>query len=367
MSNKIILGLQFGDEGKGLFTDYLCSQFPDSLDVRFSGGHQVSHTVVTDEVNHMFTNFGSGTLRGIPSYWSKYCTVEPIGLINELEILESKSIIPLLYIDEQCPITTPFDIDHNKRTERVNCHGSCGVGFNSTINRKEKYYSLTFLDLFYPNILRTRLRAIEHFYNNTLDLTTFFECCETIVNYSFIRKVYGLPKYNNHIFEGSQGLLLDQNFGFFPNVTRANTGMKNAVELVGSEDFDIYLITRAYQTRHGNGFMTNEGIPNNILSNLLESNKENEYQGKFRKSLLDLSLLEYAINKDEFIRKSERKNLVITCLDHIINEYRFTYKNKIIYCSNEDEFIVKISDILRIKDIYISKSNNSKNIIKFRR
>ena len=365
--NKIVIGAGFGDEGKGMFVDYLCSQSPNSLVIRFSGGQQAGHTVVTDTVSHVFSNFGSGTLQGASTYWSKYCTVEPIGLIKELKILQNKGINPLIFIDERCPITTPYDIRNNRDLEKRNSHGSCGVGVGSTIAREEKYYSLTFLDLFYPDVLKTKMMAIENFYGGVpLDLREFVNCCTEIVTTQNIKRTLSFPtyKYKHYIFEGSQGLLLDQHFGFFPHVTRSNTGCKNVVELLNNNDFEMYLITRAYQTRHGHGFMSNKQIPQNIARNPLETNEDNEYQGKFRRTILDVSLLEYAINKDQYIRKVKRKNLVITCLDHIKNEYRFTYKGDIINCKNAGEFVSKISNILNINTIYLSRTNNSKNIKK---
>jgi adenylosuccinate synthase len=373
--NKVVIGLGFGDEGKGIFTDYLCSHSPNSLVIRFSGGHQAGHTVVTDTTRHVFSNFGSGTLRGIPTYWSKYCTVEPIGLVKELKILQEKGVKPTLFIDEKCPITTPYEIFSNHEWEASNCHGSCGVGFGKTIEREENHFSLTFGDLFYPKVFKEKLRLIEkEYYNYDIEdkkhLDYFFEGCHQLVEYylncAYINKSYKIPlNFKEYIFEGSQGLLLDQHFGFFPNVTRSNTGCKNIVEILGSSEFiELFLVTRAYQTRHGNGFMTNIDIPHNILRDKNETNVENKYQGKFRRSLLDVSLLEYGINKDEYIRNSYYKNLVITCLDHIINEYRFTYKDKIICCNNENDFVAKIANILNIKNVYISKSNNSKNIYK---
>jgi adenylosuccinate synthase len=91
---KAVIGLGFGDEGKGMFTDYLCSQLPDAMVVRFSGGHQAGHTVEYKNKRHVFANFGSGSLRGNPTYWSKHCTVEPLGLFNELDILNRRGVLP---------------------------------------------------------------------------------------------------------------------------------------------------------------------------------------------------------------------------------------------------------------------------------
>ena len=124
-------------------------------------------------------------------------------------------------------------------------------------------------------------------------------------------------------------------------------------------------MTRAYQTRHGNGSMVNENIPNNILINSNETNVTNKYQGEFRRALLDLDLLKYGINKDEYIRNHKYKSLVITCLDHIRDEYRFTHQNQIISSTNENEFIGKISKILGIDNIYLSHSDDSTNITKW--
>jgi adenylosuccinate synthase len=364
MSNKAVIGLGFGDEGKGLFTDYLCSQVTNPLVIRFSGGQQAGHTVILNGIRHVFSNFGAGTLRGAPSYFAKTCTIDPVGIVNELSVLLDKGIKPLLFIDSHCPVTTPFDIHYNQANNK---HGSCGVGVGATFNREEHYYSLTFGDLFYPWVLTTKLEAIKSFYGNEeLDLTHFLECCELIIHNTYIEKTDGIPKNNyNHIFEGSQGLLLDKNYGFFPHVTRSNTGTQNILPLLGHDTLSVYLITRAYQTRHGAGALSNETLPHNIQKNPNETNITNLYQGELRYALLDVSLLEYAINKDEYLRTITNKALVITCLDHIQNEYRFTYQNTIIYCQNEAEFVKKIADILKIKTLYLSNSDEAKNIRSF--
>lgn len=358
MKSNIVLGLGFGDEGKGLTVDYLCSLNPDSLVVRFSGGHQVSHTVVKDNIRHVFSNFGSGTLRDCPTYWSERCTIDPVGLQRELMVLESKGIKPKLYIDNKAMVTTPYDILHNQCEPTLLGNGTCGVGFGATIERNEKRVSLTYQDLFYRDIFTQKLRAIRDYYNPVNpDMVLFLLSCQWLVKN--FPPYYGIPGSSNYVFEGSQGLLLDQDYGFFPNVTRSNTGTQNIPPDFKTEKTDIFLVTRAYQTRHGNGFMTNVDIPHNIKDNPNETNVKNEYQGEFRKSLLDVSLIEYAINKDDFVRDSENKNLVITCLDHIVGDYRFTYNGKIIESFSQNQFIKRISDILKIESVYISESDES--------
>ncbi len=377
--NKVVIGLGFGDEGKGLFTNYLCLKSPKPLVIRFSGGQQVGHTVVnnngTDEIRHVFSNFGSGTLNNVPTYWSKFCTISPSHLLCELSALKKNKVEPILYIDERCPVTTPYDIEFNKKNEEKNRHGSTGLGFGSTIEREENFYSLTFNDLFYSDIFKERLNLIKKYYENkgiTItenEYNCFYKDCyeimiSAIICKNFI-KIFDIPKgFKTHIYEGSQGLLLDQHFGFFPHVTRANLGLKNVLELSNKKNMELFLITRAYQTRHGNGFMTHEDVVNNIDDSFYETNKYNLYQGKFRKSLLDVSLLKYAINKDENIKKCKNKNLVITCLNQIENEYSFFCENTIVYSKDEKEFVKKIGNILGIKKIYISKSSDSRFISK---
>jgi adenylosuccinate synthase len=362
INNKAVIGLGFGDEGKGLVTDYLCSQVEKPLVIRFSGGQQAGHTVVRNNIRHVFSNFGSGTLCGAPSYFAKFCTIDPVAIVNELAVLLDKGVQPLLFIDAQCPVTTPYDIVHNQETHQ---HGSCGVGVGDTLNREENFYSLTFNDLFYPWVLETKLDLLQQFYpGKNTTLLEFLECCDIISHCDYIQKTHGFPKevYSDYIFEGSQGLLLDQRYGFFPHVTRSNTGAQNVVSLLGHERLELYLVTRAYQTRHGKGPMSNEHLPHNIKQNPLETNQLNHYQGEFRRTLLDVSSLEYALNKDEVIRESKNKNLVITCLDQIQDEYRFTYHDGLVYCRNEAEFVKRIAEILQIERVYLSHADNSEQI-----
>jgi len=76
---KIVIGSNFGDEGKGLITDYFANQYPNGIVVRFNGGVQASHTVITpNSIRHMFSHFGSGTLSGLPTHLSEFFIANPI-------------------------------------------------------------------------------------------------------------------------------------------------------------------------------------------------------------------------------------------------------------------------------------------------
>lgn len=359
MRSKAVIGLGFGDEGKGITTNFLCLQNPDALVIRYSGGQQAGHTVVLDGKRHVFSNFGSGTLNGNPTYWSKYCTVDPFGLYNELQILLKLGVNPTIHIDGKSPVTTPMDKALNQIGDMQN--GTCGVGVGTTLAREEKFYSLLFEDLFYPSIVDLKLDIFRKRFPEVSDeqIDVFKHCVKYITNCSLIKRVYGIPNYKDLIFEGSQGLLLDQHYGFFPHVTRSNVGTTNIVEMGYIPE--TWGITRAYQTRHGNGPMTNKDIEHKFDLNPLETNVFNDFQGKFRVSLLDLDLLEYGITKDPVLRE-RRDNLVITCLDQVQNDLRFTYKGEIHEYFTEQLFVQEINDILKFKHVWISKSDESHNL-----
>jgi adenylosuccinate synthase len=378
MKVQAVIGCGFGDEGKGKVVSYLCSQSSNPLIIRFCGGHQAGHHVmINDKLDHVFSNFGSGTLQGFDTYWSKYCTVDPIGILNELDVLKIKGISPVLYIDEQCPVTTPYEKMYNLLLDDFTKHGSCGVGVGQTIKRQEDHYSILMSDLCYPNVLKIKMGILRNYYRdlfqvilsfkkyfvfcdsfmpNESEINQFLDSCENLLSLKEIklsRGSFGKKVYDRFIFEGSQGLLLDQNIGFFPHVTRANTGTKNILEMGFTPE--IILVTRAYQTRHGNGPMTNEGLPHNISPNPYENNSDSTPQGKFRISLLDLDLLRYAINGDKFI-SSSLFSLVITCLDLVEKDYEFSMNGGVYALKDEYHFVDRIKREISAYDLFVSKT-----------
>jgi len=358
-----VIGLGFGDEGKGLVTNYLCSN-TNPLVIRYSGGQQAGHTVVKDGVRHIFSNFGSGTLSGAATYWSKFCTVDPIGLVNELQSLLDKGVHPLLFIDKACPITTPLDVKHNQTLIRDIKNGTCGVGVGVTMEREANHYSLLIGDIAHYNVFMMKIKQIEKYYkiHGKIDLMRFLDCILKIKFNPHIKFVDKSPNSFNTIYEGSQGLLLDPDIGFFPHVTRSNVGTKNIITKKNYSHLDLYLVTRAYQTRHGIGPMTNINIPHNILADENETNTDHKYQGAFRRTLLDMDLLLYGMEKDPHIKYIKKRTLVITCLDHIVNEYRYTHKGQIVFCNNELEFVDQIRSLLGFDSVLVSRSPESSKI-----
>jgi len=363
-----VIGLGFGDEGKGLTTASLCHHVTNPLVVRYSGGQQAGHTVtLKDGTSHVFSNFGSGSFEGVPTYWSEFCTFDPVGVMNELKILRGKGVEPILYVNRNSPVTTPYDKRSNRDCGRTNDHGTCGVGVGATFNREENFYSLLAGDLEHGQAAMIKVGLIRDWYDDNCSLpglTEYVRAVEEVNNSGNILIVDGLPREDlgkdpyNYICEGSQGLLLDQHYGFFPHVTRSNTGTKNIQDTVGYPTH-LYLVTRAYQTRHGNGPMTNEAIDHNIIDNPLETNVQNEFQGEFRKSVLDLDLLLYGMNRDDIIRKHQSKTLVITCCDLIDGDYMFTMGNTLYSYDRREEFGEEVGKHLGISDVRLVSSSDT--------
>lgn len=358
-----VIGLGFGDEGKGITTDYLAAKHPDALVIRFSGGHQAGHTVQIGDTRHVFSNFGSGTLRGNATYISQFCTVDPEGMMKEFQLLSAKGVENIdIFIDAKTPVTTPYEKWHNHKEHDVLGHGTCGVGVGQTWQREQDHYHLNFGDLFNTQILNIKLENIrKHYYKFKPEpLNEFLFAVEAMKQVAML--IYGIPQgVEKFIFEGSQGLMLDQDLGFFPNVTRSNTGSKNILQMVGG--FEPYLITRCYETRHGNGDMTGIVFPDGtLLEPANETNVYNEYQGQFRKRMLNVDTLKYAMIGDGYVWEAEN-TLVITCLDHFRDCYYYCQNDGTVHtCPDKESFVTEIAEYLGVNKVLISDSPESNNI-----
>lgn len=387
MKTQIVLGLGYGDEGKGLTTDYLCRQADWPLVIRFSGGHQAGHTVVTAAgQRHVFSSFGAGSLAGAPTYWSRYCAFAPENFWKEYQALRiaAVGVTPKIYVDALAQVTTPYDVYHNRTSEKINAHGSCGMGFGATMERNELTpYRLYVQDLYYPQVLEQKLAAIGEYYRRKVHdpllvkdlqevVAGFKEAVqqvlpliEVVEEKVFLEKrIYQLG-FDALIFEGSQGILLDRDFGFFPNVTRAYTTSRNAMELTQNYHLplpEIFYITRAYQTRHGKGFLSNEGLELNYTPNPLETNVYNEWQGQQRVAPLDVDLLNYALDSDRNFSGTAPKNLVITCLDQLNGAMEATVAGKL-RTFNKPEAILPLIK-LKPGHLLFSYSDQAEGILK---
>lgn len=332
METIAIIGGMYGDEGKGLITDYLCGHLVDKSKslavVRFQGGAQSGHTVVTPSGRrHIFSHFGSGTLLGVPTILSSKFVCNPYIFLTEYK--ELRNFNPIVYIDPECYITTPYDVMYNRKLERVRGdkrHGSVGIGFGQTIEREEVgKISLRYKDIHNSeSFLLNKLHEIQSWYEETYSY--FREKVDhrlaVIHMFKFRALTYSFTRLftDNLIFEGGQGLGLDMEYGEFPHVTRSRTGIHHALEFCDNYNIrldGVIYATRSYTTRHGAGPLNMED--NNYYHHINdETNKENEFQGKLRVAPFDFDLFSHLTGKDtSHDRFTGIAKYAMTCVDQI--------------------------------------------------
>lgn len=367
---SVVIGSLWGDEGKGHMTDLLCNE-PNTLNVRFNGGAQASHTVVTPEgFRHAFRHFGSGTFSGAKTYLASQFIVNMEAFVLEAKKLEEEFLLyPTVFVNPDCIVTTPWDVYINQGIETMrkeNRHGSCGFGINETVERsKYERYKITVYDLLFEYSLIEKLCIIRDEYvperleqeygvimsdlpQKYIDLMTNPEIIDMFIFFKneFLKKVRVLGDnvlftFDNVVFEGAQGLLLDKDKKiYYPHVTSSSTGIKTAIDILHKVNVnfsvDIYYMSRCYMTRHGAGPLINEltNVPYDRVRDL--TNIPNEFQGSMRYSYLDIDLLLDAIYEDFYlIYKSfhlshecdVNLNLVITCIDQLGKEFKY-FKGK---------------------------------------
>lgn len=326
MKNHVaVIGANFGDEGKGQMVDYFSSSGNFEYVVRFNGGSQAGHTVVTKNgKRHIFSQLGAGSFQGLPTHLSRFVYINPIYLEREIRVFyELTGKLPLITIDPRAKIVFPLDVSLNQLTETFRGkkrHGSTGHGIFNAVTRSlsapnEFFNAEYFFSKGYKNNLYSMVKAVNSYYQNSNSdkwIEEFYEASSILNNYSlsriFICADDEIINKHNCIFEGAQGLLLDQNSGFFPHVTPSNTGLTNVVNLL-SEANDYYdvrpvYVTRSFLTRHGNGPLYYEKFESplnyDIETEELEddTNVSNQWQGKMRYGKLNINQLLGAINTD---------------------------------------------------------------------
>jgi adenylosuccinate synthase len=297
---RAVIGANFGDEGKGLVVDYLCSKGAGSV-VRFNGGAQAGHTVVTPGGHrHVFRHFGSGAFMGVPTYLSRFFICNPLAFLKEAEELEQFHLAPAVFAHPQCRVTTFADMLINQEKEDSrgkNRHGSVGLGVHETVNRSQlPHLAIIMADLWNDVDLKPRLREICTKYASFRlghplagDVEPMIEAfCRAARQFASVVHPLGIEQCPDPVFEGAQGLLLDQdNMAYFPHLTRSKTGMHNVRILcqeAGIDYVEIHYVSRTYLTRHGAGRLPGE---DSSLRFEDQTNGDHPYQGPLRFAPLD--------------------------------------------------------------------------------
>lgn len=347
----IVTDLGFGDAGKGTTVDYLARQAQSAVVVRYNGGAQAAHNVMTsDGRHHTFSQFGSGSfVEGVATHLSRYMMVNPGTMFAEADRLVELGMPDIwrrLTIDENAPIIMPWHRAANQLRELArgdSRHGSCGVGISEV--QRDLLRDTTFVvragELRHPELLKARFRALQQekldqlrkeleVPNSTAADTAWGILGDKdlpdrlvdvykrwlgtglrIVSGSYLQDLS--RQYDAMIFEGSQGVLLDEWYGFHPYTTWSTTTSENALQLLSEIDHSAVVtklgILRAYTTRHGPGpFVTEDAGLAGVIPEL--HNGTGRWMGDFRYGHLDLVAHRYAIDATRGVDQ-----LVVTGLD----------------------------------------------------
>ena len=274
--NVVVLGTQWGDEGKGKVVDLLTEKV--AYVVRYQGGHNAGHTLVIDGEKTVLHLIPSGILRkNVTCVIGNGVVLSPEALLTEMKMLQDKGI-PVqerLKISEACPLILPFHIalDVARETARGNkAIGTTGRGIGPAYEDKVSRRGLRVGDLFNPELFAVKLKEVMEYHNfmlreyykaEELDYDTVLKDALSVADLlkSMVIDVtdelekarsQGLPI----MFEGAQGTLLDIDHGTYPYVTSSNTTVGGVATGAGFGPLNIdYVlgIVKAYTTRVGSG------------------------------------------------------------------------------------------------------------------
>lgn len=320
MNIKVVTGANYGDECKGLVSYDLAKRAKGNvLTVFYNGGIQRAHTV-GDQILHCV---GAGNLVGGDTFYDKMFLVDPIALM----ITESK-----VYIHPECRVVLPCDVLENRRKELArgnNKHGSCGLGVFECVKRSANpKHRVNIVDCFQDAENKPLLDWVqkEAMRDNGQDMVYNFPnflraICWMKENCKLITLEQIAPTYDEIIFEGGQGLLLDQsNVGAFPHLTPSSVGsynIANEISKLGADTTEIFYVSRSYMTRHGRGPMEAECKKDDINPNIVDkTNMPNPWQDHLRFGYINQGTLYNRIEKDFSRYTNATANLVFTHMNY---------------------------------------------------
>ena len=317
-----VVGLGFGDEAKGATVDYLVRESGAHMVVKHSGGCQCGHSGIDADtgIHHEFSQIGAGAFSGAATYLSRFFLFEPFALRNELlGFRAATGKLADVVADPDTPIITPYHVWAGREREaaRSRRHGSCnrGIGELGGDLARDPAMVVRVADLADRDALEAKLRywhaaktAVVHYVRPgdappgypPPDDAYIDALIETADLFDTERWSPG-GRYDI-VFEGGQGVLLDEWYGFHPHTTWSTTTFENAERLLdgwgwGDDGRDYRRVgcTRTYTTRHGHGpFPTWRSLYDDMIPEMYSG--DDGPQGKFRRGCLDLVLLRYALD-----------------------------------------------------------------------
>jgi len=293
--NTILIGLQWGDEGKGKVIDILT--FGVQVVARYQGGNNAGHTVVVDGASFVFHLLPSGAL-----HKDKICVigngvvVDPAVLIDEITLLEKKNISlqGRLRVSEQAHVIFPYHrvMDGCREAKRANKIGTTGRGIGPCYADKASRCGIRMADLLNPRLLKEKLKDNLKEKNDIFRKVyrhpgfSFTKLYETYLDYGHQLKGVvsntavllneAIDKRSSILFEGAQGTFLDIDFGTYPFVTSSNAisaGACTGTGIAPTKIDKIVGVIKAYTTRVGEGPFLTE-FPKSLNDNIRTVGRE---------------------------------------------------------------------------------------------
>lgn len=323
MEIKVVIGANAGDEGKGLVSGCLARQamqeHKKTLTVFYNGTIQRAHSF-GDNIYHCVA---AGVEFGSDTFYNHMFVIDPIALW----LTQSK-----VYIDPDCRLILPCDIKKNRNLEKSRGdkrHGSCGMGLFACVTRSTQpgmYVSAR--EMLNSYMLLTHIKMIGKKYptdfDNVYNLDNFMKAAAYVASNCEIigfKELLDKNHYETVIYEGGQGLLLDQgNKGDFPHLTPSSVGMYNIHDDIAKFNCipELYYVSRTYMTRHGAGPMEAECAKEDINPDIVDKvNQPNEWQGSLRFGYINPDTLYKRVQKDasQYSEKAHI-NMVFTQLNY---------------------------------------------------
>lgn len=312
-------GLFYGDEGKGRIIDELTPENQYTLIVRYCGGAQAAHHVWRGEESFLFSQMGSGSLKGtqVETY------IGPNFIFSPKLIKNERGLDNIVYVDPRALVLTDLHGQVNRAEQQHT--NTCGMG----IGVCRKYWleygldAITVRDLGDHYLFRQKYELM---YQRMLN-AGYLVKKENLSNYKMTANrlvdkfTIGIPQfhlYQTVLFEGSQGVLLDEHHGCgAPNfVTWSTTTLRHAYDICEEHNLSITNkigIMRPYLTRHGDGPFEEDKNLTTKLAPLELNNKENPGQGKFKFGSFKEKLLEKSLSTPNV----DIQQIAMTCCDHL--------------------------------------------------